>query len=228
MANKTLWISGSALIFTALLLSVIVSISLPFIRGLDIIRINTETLAGRRTDIRMGVWANCFYEVGVDFCGPTGLGYEVGIFAIAPIFVPQTITATWTRHFVIHPIATVFIFVAFLATLFTRSTLSTRSTIDLVAFAATLFATLMELIAFIIDIAVFAHTHSIVKIVDENVNGILVTVTSAGFWLTFVSLVLLVGASVTLFIGRRRDRKSSEGASYPMQPKTWTDKFHFA
>ncbi|KAF9476630.1 hypothetical protein BDN70DRAFT_882166 [Pholiota conissans] len=216
MANKVLWMSGSALTFTALLLSILVSISLPFIKGLDIVRIISETPAGQTVHVKMGIWATCLYiDIGATFCGPKGLGYEVGISTFTPIVETQAITATWTRSFIIHPIATAFIFIAFL------TTLSIRSTINIVAFGATLFAVLMELIAIIINVAVFAHTQSVAN--NANINA--VAVTSGGFWLSLVSLVLLIGASVAFYTGRRADSKSSEISSYPLQPKKWTYRF---
>jgi hypothetical protein len=86
------------------------------------------------------------------------------------------------------------------------------------------------LIAFAIDIALYAFVHhEIGKLPDVSGN----TNTSAGtsrpsfpasppylcrsqaFWLTFVTLILLLLAGCTVCFGRRKDRMSG-AASYPM------------
>jgi hypothetical protein len=98
-------------------------------------------------------------------------------------------------------------------------------TINFVAFLASSFAALITLVAFAIDIAFFALVHHLIN--DVNIGAS--TKTAPGFWLTFVSLVLCLLASVTFCFGRRRERRSSESTSYPMQTsksgKFW-DKFH--
>jgi uncharacterized membrane protein len=70
------------------------------------------------------------------------------------------------------------------------------------------------LIAFAIDIALYAFVHhEIGKL--SNVRGH--TTTSSAFWMTFVSLILVLLAGCTVCFGRR---KESGAGSYPMMTKT--------
>lgn len=79
------------------------------------------------------------------------------------------------------------------------------------------FAALITLVAFAFDIALFAHVRNAVKDIDASAS----TQTAPGFWLTFVSLVLVILASVTFIFGRRRERRPNASTNYPMQtPKS--------
>uniref|UniRef100_A0A8H8CF67 Uncharacterized protein n=1 Tax=Psilocybe cubensis TaxID=181762 RepID=A0A8H8CF67_PSICU len=77
-------------------------------------------------------------------------------------------------------------------------------------------AALLTLIAFAIDIALYA-------LVRHAMNGLGIganTNTAPGFWMTFVTLILLVLAGFTVCFGRRRDRMSGATSSYPMSKPT--------
>ncbi|KAF9478568.1 hypothetical protein BDN70DRAFT_933279 [Pholiota conissans] len=213
-------IPALVLIFIALVLSFFVSISLPFILGIDIARINVEVpgLDGKG-DVRLGIWSYCIYDLtGAHACAPKGLGYSFEKFNAFNVNESDVLSSAWTRGLILHPIATGFIFVAFVTSLLT-STL-----VNLVAFLATLFAAFVTLIAFVIDIALYVHIHTVVK--DAHVDAVANTDTAPGFWLSFVSVVLLIAASVAFFFGRRGERRSSQSTSYPLQSsKSWAEKF---
>ncbi len=107
----------------------------------------------------------------------------------------------------LHFIGTAVTFIAFLLSF------STHITITLVASFVAFLAALITLIAFAIDIALFA-------LVKHAINGLDIgakTDVAPGFWLTFASLILLLLGGCTVCFGRRRERLSSASTSYPMK-----------
>ncbi|KAF9478566.1 hypothetical protein BDN70DRAFT_879798 [Pholiota conissans] len=216
MARKSS-IPGIALVLVALILGLLVTLSLPFLLDLDIVRINIK-VEGFEFDQRLGIWSTCMhYVTGYHTCSAKELGYETYAYDILEPGKSKAIPATWTRGLVLHPIATAFTLTACLISLFST---------NLIALFATLFATIIATTAFIIDIALYAHVHSLVK--DVDIGG--VTRTSAGFWLSFASVVLLIAASVTFFVGRRKENKQVKDTGYPLQSprdsgRHWADKF---
>lgn len=90
---------------------------------------------------------------------------------------------------------------------------STHITVTLAASFVSFLAALLTLVAFAIDIALLA-------LVKHAVNDIGVgakSETAPGFWLTFVSLILLLLGGCTVCFGRRKERMSSSYTNYPMQ-----------
>lgn len=207
-------IPGIIFLFCALVLSFLTSISLPFLTGLDIVRVHfgSPALATGNSavdQLRFGVWAPCAYQTdGTRLCADAHNAYSVSIFN-GDKTSTVTIGSSWTRGLAIHPVATAVTFVAFLFSF------SSHVTITLVASLLSFLAAVITLIAFACDIALYAFVHHEVK----NVNGINAnTNTAPGFWLTFVSLILLLLAGCTVCFGRRRDRMAgaSSTPSYPM------------
>jgi len=100
--------------------------------------------------------------------------------------------------------------------------LSTHVTFTLLASLTSFLAALLTLIAFAIDIALYAYVkHQMGKLsgVNEHTN------TAPAFWMTFVSFILLCLAGCTVCFGRRRDRMAG-ATSYPMASKTsWRSRF---
>ncbi|KAF9478567.1 hypothetical protein BDN70DRAFT_933278 [Pholiota conissans] len=212
---QTSSIPGTALIAAALILSLLVTLSLPFLPGLDIARVTVD-IEGYESDQRMGIWSSCmYYTTGIHTCGPREPGYEMEVYNVLNPSSSEVITSAWTRGLVLHPIATAFILIAFLASLFVS---------NVIALLATSFATCIASTAFILDIVLYAHLHSIVK--DANFGA--AASTSAGFWLSFASVVFLAIAGVVFHFARRREIRSLKEASYPLQSKDgkhWADKF---
>lgn len=118
-----------------------------------------------------------------------------------------TIGSSWTRGLAIHPVAAVVTFLAFLAAF------SQHITISLFASLLAFLAALLTLIAFACDIALLAFVkHE----VDDHLAGVRAHATTGpGFWLTFVSLILLLLAGCTVCFARRRSRMANAN-SYPM------------
>jgi len=100
-------------------------------------------------------------------------------------------------------VATVITFIAFLLSL------TTHLVISLIAALVSYLAALLTLIAFAIDIALLVLVQNAIGNLNNASTN---TSTGAGFWLTFVSLLLtLIGGSTVCF-GRHRVRKARAAA----------------
>ncbi|KAF8182945.1 SUR7/PalI family-domain-containing protein [Pholiota molesta] len=214
---RTLCIPASVLLLVALVLSLLVSLSLPFLPTLDIVRVlvadnGAQASIEAMNNIRLGIWTACAYALdGTHACGEQKLGYEVIFVNIFNTADFEIIQPSWTRGLVVHPIATGFIFVAFFVSF------SERMTANLVAFFMSSFAALITLVAFAFDIALFVHVRNAIKDLDAGAS----TEIALGFWLTFVSYVVVNMASAGFFFGRRRQRRSNASTNYPMEtPKS--------
>ncbi|KAF9074353.1 hypothetical protein BDP27DRAFT_1390542 [Rhodocollybia butyracea] len=212
MALSKLRIAGITMLFIAFFLSFLASISLPTIRALDIARItdplpipNGAPSIGVR-EARFGIWSFCeYFNSGSVQCNPTGHGYTWPGLTTSPnsqAIAVQPLQASWTRGLAIHPVATAFAFIGF-CLVFTTHTFWTL--------LVTALAALLTLLAFAVDIALYAKVHNLIK--DVQVEGIHIydSKTGAGFWLTFVSLILLIIAGVVNLISHRSE-------SYPAYP----------
>ncbi|KAF4612193.1 hypothetical protein D9613_003699 [Agrocybe pediades] len=228
----------SRVVFLALafILSLLVSISLPSLRAIDIVRIDVDgsdgfenidagsirrhfsDVAGNLVRIRSkaapavphGILTRsyCVEPSGVKtLCSSTGHGYSV------PLTVAGgEIKSSWTKGLAVHPVATAFTFVALLLSF------STHLTVTLAASLVSFLAALLTLVAFAIDIALLLLTrHAINENFPSSVASFIHTNTAAGFWMTFVSLILLLLAGCTVCFGRRQNRMSgASGQSYPL------------
>ncbi|KAK7459667.1 hypothetical protein VKT23_009648 [Stygiomarasmius scandens] len=219
--SRVFCIPGIIFLFCAFVLSFLVSISTPFLPALDIARVHFDNraLVLGETDIvetRFGIWSPCSYDNdGTKTCLAEGHGYSVSI-SNPDKDSFTTIGSSWTRGLAVHPVATAVTFIALCLSF------SSHITVTLLASIVSFLAALLTLIAFAIDIALFAF----VRHETGNVAGVGAhTNTAPGFWLTFVSLILTLLAGCTVCFGRRRDRMA--GASYPEMTTTTTEKRGF-
>ncbi|KAJ6614679.1 hypothetical protein B0H10DRAFT_2044334 [Mycena sp. CBHHK59/15] len=208
--SRVFCIPGIIFLLCALALSIIVSISLPFLPAVDFVRVTfgsgVATSGQGMTELRLGIWAPCFYDTdGARTCLSAGHGYSFSI-SNQQKTADVIIGSSWTRGLAVHPVATAVTFIAFVMSF------STHHLVTLLASLTSFLAALLTLIAFAIDIALYAFVHhEIGKLPDVRGK----TTTSAAFWMTFVSLILLLLAGCTVCFGRRKDRMSG-AASYPM------------
>jgi hypothetical protein len=207
--SRAFCIPGIVLLFVALALSFIVSISLPFLPALDIARTTFDTGKGADGvgEVRFGIWSHCEYDAdsGARTCAKEGHGYSVTLRSPTDADSSVTIGSSWTRGLAIHPVATAAIFVAFLLSF------STHITVTLISSLISFLAALLTLIAFAVDIALFVYVKK--KMHDLGVGER--TRTGAGFWITFVTFILLLLAGCTVCFGRRRDRMAGATSTYP-------------
>ncbi|KAJ7583794.1 actin cortical patch SUR7/pH-response regulator pali [Mycena floridula] len=213
---RSFCIPGIVFLFCAFVLSFLVSISLPYLTALDVVRTHfdgTPFLGSvGLSEVRFGIWAPCTYDTqNSRTCASAHHGYSFTAFSLVDtnpddkLFI--TIGSSWTRGLAVHPVATVATFIAF------ALSFSTHITITLAASLMSFFAALLTLIAFAIDIALYAYVH---HKMGELPNVRQHTNTGPGFWLTFVSLILLLLGGCTVCFGRRKDRLSGSTPSYPM------------
>ncbi|KAG6832575.1 hypothetical protein H0H87_001231 [Tephrocybe sp. NHM501043] len=212
--SKIFCIPGIFFIGAALVLLFLSSVSLPYLPALDVARSKfgsgvIETDAQGMTELRLGVWAYCFYNEDLDrTCTTATHAYNLAISNEAKT-ASVTIGSSWTRGLAVHPVATGVAFVAFLLSL---------SLHHAVTFVATLFAFLasvLSLIAFALDIALFVYLkHQVNKLPNVQAK----TTIGNGFWLTFVSFLLLILGGATVCLGRRHRTKRTEAATaYPTE-----------
>ncbi|KAJ7624062.1 pali-domain-containing protein [Mycena polygramma] len=205
MSARSLHIAGTAFLGVALILSLATSISLPYLPALDFVRVNFPNApksADIMSQLRFGIWAPCFYDGnGKRSCPFGGHGYS---FLIGSFDLKQSVLigSSWTRGLAIHPVATAFTGLAL------GFACSKHEHGPILATLSSFIAAFLMLLAFIVDIALFAFVKQQVGTLP---NGN--TSTSSAFWMTFVSLILVLLAGCTVFFGRRRE--AGVGSSYP-------------
>jgi hypothetical protein len=210
--SRIFCIPGIIFLTLALVLSLLVSISLPFLPALDFVRVQfdgspvTGTNSDGLTELRLGIWAPCYYDTKGDrTCAKASHAYSFSV-PNEENTAELTISSSWTRGLAVHPVATAVTFIAFCMSF------STHHMVTLLASLTSFLAALLTLIAFAIDIALYALVHHEVgKFPGADGH----TTTRAAFWMTFVTFILLLLAGCTVCFGRRRDRMSG-ASSYPM------------
>jgi len=215
MPSRTLFLPGILFLFCAFFLSLLVSLSLPALPTLDVVRChftsgaaphvstNTESIK----EIRFGIWAYCVYDAqtGHRTCIDTGSGYSVQLVSTSN---NVTVGPRSIRGLAVHPVATGVTFIAFLFSLSSHATLAALSSVFSVI------AALLTLIALAIDIALYTIVHNRVhRLSNVQVDS----VAAPGLWLTLTSLILLLIAGCTAWFGRRRARMS--GATNYLAPE---------
>ncbi|KAI0070875.1 pali-domain-containing protein [Panus rudis PR-1116 ss-1] len=223
--SRAFHIPGIIFLFIAFVLLFLVSISLPFLTALDFARVHIKSGSptignnnGVLTELRYGIWAYCWYDnSGQRTCSPSGHAYQTTVYNDQNRSSWVTVGSSWTRGLAVHPVATGVTLIAFILSL------SSHITMRLLAALVSFLAALLTLIAFAIDIALYAW----VKHQIHNLDGVSSnTNTAPGFWLTFVSFILLMLAGCTVCFGRRRDRMGDATSSYAAANKrSWRDRF---
>ncbi|KAK7440813.1 hypothetical protein VKT23_016891 [Stygiomarasmius scandens] len=212
MSRKFL-VPGTIFLLIAFVLSFLASISVPTLHAIDIVRINSNIPDGIKTDLpiakdtRLGIWGFCQTDLNDDeHCSHTGHGYNFPLLNLAGNIA--VIGSSWTRGLAVHPVATAAIFAAFCLSF------SSHVTALLAAMITSILAAFLTLLAFIIDIALYAYVHHQAKKISDGADNALDVDTAPGFWLSFVSLLFTLFAGCTVFVGRRKAADSSP--SYPM------------
>ncbi|KAJ7509122.1 pali-domain-containing protein [Mycena galericulata] len=208
MSPRSFYIAGIVFLGVALVLSLLTSISLPFLPAIDFVRVsfaNAPKSADILSQIRFGIWAPCYYDGnGNRECLVGGHGYA---FTITNFNGQRSVLigSSWTRGLAIHPVAAVFTAIAF------GFACSKADRGPVIATFASFIAAFLTGVAFIVDIALFAFVkQQVAKLDNPSTIG---TMTSSAFWMTFVSLILLMLSGCTVCFGRRRD--VGAGSSYP-------------
>jgi hypothetical protein len=226
MAARAFFLPGIFLLFCAFIISLLVTISLPDLPTLDIVRchfsdFNNGSVPHVSADtesikqIRFGVWAYCIYDsqAGHRTCIDPGHGYSVELISASD---NVTIGPGATRGLAVHPVAAG---VTFIALLFS---LSSHVTMALFASLLSFIAALLTIIALAIDIALYVIVHDRVhRLHDVQVH----TVAAPGVWITLVSLILLLMATCTGWFGRRRSRMAGAIDFFPPEKSGFFARF---
>lgn len=197
---------GIFFLFSAFILSLLVSVSLPGIPTVDIARAhftggatphvstNTESIE----QIRFGIWGYCTYDdqTGDRTCVDSGHGYTVHLLSVSKNI---TIGPGATRGLAVHPVAAGVTSIALLCSF------SSHVTLVLIASLLSFLAALLTLIAFAIDLSLYVIVRDRVNNLD-NVSAR--SVAAPGLWMTLVSLILLLLAGCAVYFGRRHSRMS--------------------
>ncbi|EJU03282.1 hypothetical protein DACRYDRAFT_106446 [Dacryopinax primogenitus] len=200
-----LWIPGIIFLFLALLLSILVTISVPPIHRFDITRVHFFDGLGSITnqppdfsgEFRFGLWGYCFtIDTSAGFhCVTTGNGYSVTF--VNQARVSETVGSSWTRGLAVHVVACIVTAIAFVLSF------SERATERLVCSVFSLFATLFTLAAYACDIALLGW----VRHQTDQLNISQSTYPGQAFWMTLVILIVLILATVTSCLGYQTVRK---------------------
>lgn len=214
-------IPGILLLTICLILSFLVSLSLPYLRDLDIVHVNLGGVSSSGTaavisNVRFGIWSYCTTQAnnGDVTCIPNQLGYSASFTSARGGGL--TITADWTRGLLLHPIATFFVLFAWLLSF------SQHFTVTLIASLMSFTAAGFMLIALAIDIALYVHVRnefaSVPGVADDTSAG-------AGLWITLSVLILLLISGCIVCFGRRRESKKRDLESPLSTKRPWYNKF---
>ncbi|KAF9791956.1 pali-domain-containing protein [Thelephora terrestris] len=215
--SRAFCVPGVFFLLAATVLLIITSVSLPFLPAIDFVRAhvqsgnvgvaNTQGIATsssisqlKVSSDQFGVWAYCAVESasGNRDCSNSGYAYGV-VVRDNSSNDSVTIKSSWTRGLAVHPVAAVVSFIALLLSF------STHITVTLIASLVSFLAALITLIAFAIDIALFAFVkHEVGKLSGSR----FMTNTAPAFWMTFAAFILLLLAGCTVCFGRRRQSRS--------------------
>jgi len=212
-------IPGILFLLAATVLSILVTISLPYINVFDLTRVDFHsglgTISGTPNNVegefRFGIWGYCYQTAttsGFD-CVHTGHGYSVAFENQSG--GTETIEPSWTRGLAVHAVACAVTGVAFLLSF------SEHVTVTLISSLVSFLAALLTLIAFACDIALFVWVQKQMGNLNISEN----TYPGTAFWMTLATFVLLLLAGCTVCCGHRRERSARGDPGYAMGGMPW-------
>jgi len=213
------------IIFTALILSILTSISVPIIHVLPIAKANfsnatspvmIQTPISTRNnqplqEIRFGLWGICYYNQvrvrnsngtslnGTCITGTLGDPYNgtlVDSKESPPTNLPQSLI---TRGLAFEPVGTVVIFVLLLFSLFIRRDTEVRVAIS---FWISVVAGILTLATLGLNTAILVKIHNELNLVQAQ------TTPGTSIWLNTATAILILFAAILLFLGSRQGDKT--------------------
>jgi len=206
--------SGIFFLFCAFVLTLVTSVSLPYLRTLDIARTHfgelQVTIEKDPIDqLRLGVWAYCYYQLNGDrLCSSIGYAYSVLITDVATKS-NISIAPSWTRGLAIHPVSAIVTLAALLVS-FNPNVLTL-----LIATLLSFISMMLCFVAFLVDIALYAYLKFRI---GDHANG-LTTHTGPGLWVNFAAMILTGLAMCSLFVRRRRQLKHGANTAPVLREK---------
>jgi hypothetical protein len=200
---------GSAILFIAMILTIVVDISAPVVQDISFVKLDLPGNA----DAQFGVFGYCYQaSIGSEStCSSARLGYDpasilerVDDSSFSRIRADST--EALTNVFILHPIGTGVLLIAFLLSLIPKSTV-----FGILATLVSALATIINIVAVAVDFAVFSLLLSEVR--DGSGSGRY----GAAIWIALVAAILSLVATVLTFVtccaGRRRRRRESKKMS---------------
>ncbi|CAE7228490.1 unnamed protein product [Rhizoctonia solani] len=218
------------LLFSAWVLLLLVSLSLPIIKPIYILevdaKVSPEVQTSIATSIRFGVWGMClgFYRFGPDgaswddagSCTPPKLGYTVDD-AVLQLTGQKDLAKIALKALmgilILHPIACGLVFLSLLASLIT--TWRPVRALNVISLIAVILAAVASTIVFVIDIVLIPIARQ--KVEEATKNALTVAVGNAA-WMTLAAAAALwlgvIGASIIACgcfgCGKRRGRRAKK------------------
>jgi len=204
------WSPGTGVLFAAFILSLLVSISVPYIVDFDVVRVKFPTGVTASTDgeafeplnqLRLGIWGYCA-NLRSEECVYTGLAYQLQM--TGQNNITETIKPSWTRGLVMAPVATGFILFAL------SMSFSEHLGMLLIASLMSFMGALVTIIFMAINIALYVYVRSKAKHlgVSENTNF------GPAFWMSLAVLILTLVAGFIVCFFRRRERNALRADNY--------------
>lgn len=195
---------GSAMLFIAMVLTIVVDVSAPVVNNISFAKVN---LAGDAT-AKFGVFGYCSQgSNGDETCSNTRIGYnpatvleDVGSGDIGTTRTDTT--EALTRALILHPIGTVLLFFTFLLSLSSGSTV-----VGILTTLTSAVAFIINAVAVIVDFVIVSLLR---KKVRDNGGDLMYGV---AIWIALVAAALALIATVLMLVtccsGRRRRRRES-------------------
>ncbi|KAL3422728.1 pH-response regulator [Phlyctema vagabunda] len=203
---------GTFLLFAAAILLLITSISSPVINDIGILRVRlANTTASRDSVVTFGSFGHCVlnaYKSGSDYCSGSHIGYN-------PANIMEDVDNTdfnsaafqttrgLTRVMILHPVAAVLAFVAFL--------LAAGSGI-----IGSLLASIVAALAWIVTLVVMATDFALFGIIKNHVNDDdsgSHAFYSVGMWLVLAAMILLFLATFIVLFSCFSARKAKRNSN---------------
>ncbi|KAG9252115.1 actin cortical patch SUR7/pH-response regulator pali [Emericellopsis atlantica] len=197
--------AGTAFLFMAMILTIVVDISAPVVKDISFVSLDLPGNA----DAQFGVFGYCYQGVvgSESTCSSASIGYDAaGVLERVDDTTFSNVRADGTKAltnvFVLHPVGTGVLFVAFLLSLIAKSTVG-----GILATLAAAVATVINIVAVAVDFVVFS------VLLDEVKKGTGDGSYGPAIYIALVAAILSLISTVLMFVtccaGRRRRRRES-------------------
>lgn len=229
------------LLFSAWVLLLLVSLSLPIIKPIYILEVDAKVAptvqTSIATSIRFGVWGMClgFYRFGADgatwddagSCSSPRLGYTIDDAVLqltGQVDLAKVALKALMGVLILHPIACGLVFLSLIASLIT--TWNPVRALNVISLIAVILSAVAATIVFVIDVVLIPIARQ--KVEEATKNALTVAFGNAA-WMTLGAVVALwlgvIGASIVACgcfgCGKRRGRRAKKN-----QYQTGAEKLH--
>ncbi|KAG8886860.1 hypothetical protein FRC00_000616 [Tulasnella sp. 408] len=198
--------AGAIIVLVAAILSLLVTISAPYVRAFDDVRVYFFGDAAGDTQainqFRLGIWGFCQRVIsdGNWVCENTGLAYSYGVQGANGN--QQWVGSSWTRGLVMSPVATGFLVITTIVA-FTKH--------HIIAALLSWWSGLVTFIFLAINLTLYLKVRAQMRHLGTIEN----TDFGPGFWMSLAVLILTIVAGFILLIEHRRKRTGVDNtASY--------------